>query len=107
MLKDKSRKSFPTGPVYDSGEDVGPSSQYPSGTVAMTVRFILSLHSFADRQRACTSSLAEIGALIKPEADEIEDEREDRDDVSETIDSGEDMEETEVANDERRWETYD
>jgi hypothetical protein len=73
----------------------------------MTVRFILSLHSFAYRQRACTSSLDDMCALIRPEADEIEEDRDDRDEESETIDSGEDMDETEFANDDRRWETYD
>jgi len=105
--RDKSRKSLPTGPVYDSGDDVGPLSQYPSGTVVMAVLFILSLQSFAYRQRAWTSNLDEIGALISDEAEEIEDERDDRDEVSETIDSGDDIDETELANEDRRWETYD
>jgi hypothetical protein len=49
----------------------------------------------------------EAGALIKPEADEIEEERDDRDEVSEIIDSGEDIDETELAKDDRRWQTYD
>jgi len=74
----------------------------------MVILFILSLHSFADRQRACTSNLGlEIGALISDEAEEMEDDLDDRDEVSETIDSGEDIEETELANEDRRWETYD
>jgi len=80
-------------------------SQYPSGTVAMTVLFIFSLHSFAYRQRAWTSNLDEIGALVKDEAEEIEEERDDRDDVSEIIDSGEDIDETELAKEDRRWHT--
>jgi len=46
-----------------------------------------------------------MGALVSPDADEMEDEREDLDE-SETIDSGDDMEETELASDERR-DTYD
>jgi len=96
---------LPTGPVYESGDDDGRLSQYPSGTVAIVGLLILSLHSFAYRQRAWTSNLDEIGALVNDDADEIEDERDDRDEVSETIDSGEDIEETELANDERRWHT--
>jgi hypothetical protein len=44
-----------------------------------------------------------IGALISPEAEEIDDERDDRDEVSEIIDSGEDIEETELAREDRRW----
>lgn len=69
----------------------------------MAVLFILSLQSFADRQRACTSNLdLEIGALISDEAEEIEDDLDDRDEVSEIIDSGDDIEETELANDDRR-----
>jgi hypothetical protein len=60
----------------------------------------LSLHSFAERHRACTSNLAD-GALTSDEADEIEEEREVRD-VSETIDSGEDAVETELASEDRR-----
>jgi len=51
--------------------------------------------------------LDERGALTSDEADEIEDEREDRDELSETIDSGEDIDETELANDDRRWRVYD
>jgi hypothetical protein len=73
----------------------------------MAVLFILSLQSFAYRQRAWTSNLDEIGALISDEAEEIEDERDDRDEVSEIIDSGDDIDETELANDDRRWEMYD
>lgn len=57
----------------------------------------LSLHSFADRQRATTSSLV-CGALVSDDVDEIEDER----DVSEIMDSGEDAVETELASDDRR-----
>lgn len=102
VSRDRSRKSLPTGPVYDSGDDVGPLSQKPSGTGAMMVRAIFSLHRFAYRQRAWTSSLDARGALIRPEAEEIEDERDDRDEVSETIDSGEDIDETELASDDRR-----
>lgn len=43
----------------------------------------------------------EDGALTKEEADEIEDERDVRE-VSETIDSGDEAVETELASDERR-----
>jgi hypothetical protein len=48
--------------------------------------------------------LEERGALIKDEADEIEEEREDLDEfeLSETIDSGEDIDETELAKEDRR-----
>ena len=67
----------------------------------------LSLHCFAYRQRACTSNLDETGALVNDEADEMEDGREDLDELSETMDSGDDMDETEVAKEDRRWETYD
>lgn len=67
----------------------------------MVVLFF-SLHSFAYRQRAWTSSLDEIGAHVNDDADEIEEERDDLDEVSETIDSGEDIEETELANEDRR-----
>lgn len=102
MSKDKSKKSLPTGPVYDSGDNVGPLSQYPSGTVAMMVLFCFSLHCFAYRHRAWTSSLDEIGAPVVDEADEIEDERDDRDELSEIIDSGDDIDETELAKDDRR-----
>ena len=102
VSRDRSRKSLPTGPAYDSGDDVGPLSQKPSGTVEMATLFCFSLHSFAYRQRAWTSNLDEIGALIRDEAEEIEDERDDRDEVSETIDSGDDIDETELANDDRR-----
>ncbi len=58
------------------------------------------LHSFAYRHRASTSSLDD-GAFTKDEADEMEEEREVRE-VSETIDSGEDAVETELASEERR-----
>ena len=44
----------------------------------------------------------EIGALIRDEADEIEEEREDLVELSETIDSGEDINETEFAREDRR-----
>lgn len=60
----------------------------------------LSPHSFAERQRAKTSSLV-YGALVSDDADEIEDERDVRDE-SEIIDSGEDAVETELASDDRR-----
>jgi hypothetical protein len=73
----------------------------------MMVLFILSLQSFAYRQRACTSNLDEIGALISDEAEEIEDDLDDREELSEIMDSGEDIEDTELANDDRRWEMYD
>jgi hypothetical protein len=46
--------------------------------------------------------LDENGALMTDEADEIEDEREDRLELSETIDSGDDMDDTEFASEERR-----
>jgi len=100
---------LPTGPVYDSGDDVGPLSQYPSGTVAMAVLIDFSLHNFAYRHRAWTSNDLEIGAFVNDDADEIEDERDDREELelSETIDSGDDIEDTEVASDDRRWEMYD
>jgi hypothetical protein len=48
-----------------------------------------------------------MGAQVNDEADEIEDEREDRDELSEIIDSGDDIDETELANDDRRCKTYD
>ena len=64
------------------------------------LRAYLSLHSFADRQRATTSSLV-CGALFSDDTDEIEDERDVRD-VSEIIDSGEEAVETELASDDRR-----
>lgn len=60
----------------------------------------LSLHSFAERQRASTSNLV-CGALVSDDADEIEEERDVRD-VSEIIDSGEDGVETEFAREDRR-----
>ena len=60
----------------------------------------LSPHCFAERHRAKTSNLV-YGALASDEADEIEDDRETRDE-SETIDSGEDAVDTELASDERR-----
>jgi len=107
VFRDKSRKSLPTGPVYDSGDEVGPLSQYPSGTVAMTVLFCFSLHSFAYRQRAWTSNLDDRGALISDEAEEIEDERDVRAELSEIMDSGDDIDDVELANDDRRQETYD
>ncbi|ROW16433.1 hypothetical protein VPNG_02847 [Cytospora leucostoma] len=59
----------------------------------------LSPHSFAERQRAKTSSLV-YGALVSDDADEIEDERDVRDE-SEIIDSGEDAVDTELASDDR------
>ena len=64
------------------------------------LRWYLSLHCFAERHRARTSSLV-YGALTSDEADEIEDDREARDE-SETIDSGEEAVETGLASDERR-----
>jgi len=51
--------------------------------------------------------LEETGALVNDEAEEIEEERDDLDDVSEIIDSGEDIDDTELANEDRRWHTYD
>jgi hypothetical protein len=62
-------------------------------------KLTLSLHSFADRYRAWTSNLDD-GAVTE-EAEEIEEERESLDE-SETIDSGEDAVETELASEERR-----
>jgi len=76
----------------------------------MAVLIDFSLHSFAYRHRAWTSNdLDEIGALDSDDADEIEDERDDLEEVelSEIIDSGDDIEDTDVASDDRRWETYD
>ncbi len=64
------------------------------------LRLSLSPHSFAYRHRACTSSLDD-GAVANDEAEEIDEEREVRE-VSETIDSGEDAVETELASEERR-----
>lgn len=69
----------------------------------MGLELYLSLHSFAYRHRACTSNLVD-GALANDEADEIEDERDVRDE-SEIIDSGEDAVEIELASEERRVET--
>lgn len=75
----------------------------PSGTVAMIVLlFVRSQHCLAYRQRACTSSLDDSGALISDEADDMDEEREDLVEVSETIDSGDDIEDTDVARDDRR-----
>jgi hypothetical protein len=68
----------------------------------MVIRRFLSEHCFAYRQRAWTSSLDENGALMTDEADEIEEEREDRLELSETIDSGDDMDDDEFASEERR-----
>jgi len=65
----------------------------------------LSPNSFAERQRAWTSNLDEIGALATDEAEEIEDERDDLEELSDTIDSGDDAEETELANEDRRCVT--
>ena len=76
-------------------------SSKSSGTEAIAgLKLYLSLHSFAERHRACTSNLV-YGALTKDEADEIEEEREVRD-RSEIMDSGEDAVETELASEERR-----
>lgn len=66
----------------------------------VSLKLVLSLQSFAERHRACTSNLA-VGALTSDEAEEIEEEREVRE-VSETIDSGEDAVEIELASDDRR-----
>jgi hypothetical protein len=75
------------------------SSAWSSGTEAMVGRTLsLSPPSFAKRNRAWSD--LEDGAGSE-EADEIEEERETRDE-SEIIDSGEDAAETEFASDERR-----
>jgi hypothetical protein len=42
------------------------------------------------------------GALIRDEAEDMEEEREDLVELSEIIDSGDDIDETEVAKDDRR-----
>lgn len=63
---------------------------------------ILSLQSFAARNRDVTLSLEELRvALASDETDEIEDERDVRD-VSEMRDSGEDVVEMELARDDLR-----
>jgi hypothetical protein len=86
--------------MWNSGDAVRQFSSWSSGTEATVgLRLSLSLHSFAYRHRACTSSLDD-GAQTE-EAEEMEDERESRDE-SETMDSGEDAVETELARDERR-----
>lgn len=46
------------------------------------------------------------GAPAIDDEDEIEEDRDDREEVSETIDSGDDDEETELAKDDRRCITY-
>jgi hypothetical protein len=88
-------------------------SSKSSGTDTTTVLIAyLSRRCFANRHRACTSSLLlqqllplllhEDGACARfDEADEMEDER-DRRDESDTMDSGEDAVEMELATDERR-----
>lgn len=58
----------------------------------------LSLHSFTDRNRDGTLVFECRVALASEEADEMEEERE----LSETIDSGEDVVEIELASDDRR-----
>ena len=67
----------------------------------MTVFEVPSEHCFAYLQRAWMSSLDETRTLPEDDADETE---EDRDllELSETIDSGDDIDETDVAKDERR-----
>jgi hypothetical protein len=60
----------------------------------------LSLHCFAYLHRACTSSLVD-GALASDEADEMEEERDVRDE-SDIIDSGEEAVEIVLASDDRR-----
>lgn len=64
------------------------------------LKLVLSLQSFAERHRACTSNLVD-GALTSDEAEEIEEERDVRE-VSETIDSGEDAVDRELASEDRR-----
>jgi hypothetical protein len=61
---------------------------------------VLSLHSFAPRNRDWVPNRGLVVALNSEEADEMEDERDDRD-TSEIIDSGEEAVE-ECARDERR-----
>jgi hypothetical protein len=61
----------------------------------------LSFHSLVTRRRGGTLNLEVATALARDEAEEIEDEREVRD-VSETIDSGDEAVETELASEERR-----
>ena len=73
-----------------------------SGTdVISDIVVILSLHSFAPRNRDIALNLQLRVALAKPEAEEIEEDLEDRDE-SETIDSGDEAVETELASEDRR-----
>jgi hypothetical protein len=69
MPREISRKSLPTGPVYDLARDIDILSQEPS-------------------------------------ADEIKGERDGHDELSKIIDSGDDIEEAELAKDDRLVDTY-
>jgi hypothetical protein len=93
---------FVTGPVYDSGEDEKPYSSLLSETVWIVVFMLdLSFIAFINRNRDwAVNGLLRV-ALARDEADETEDEREVWD-KSETIDSGEDMVEMELASEDRR-----
>lgn len=105
LSSDSPRNSLPTGPAYDSGEELGViSDDTSSATDVMVVLELRSLlQRFAYRQRTCTSKgYACGGALINDEADEIEEDRDDRDDTSEIIDSGDEADEIEFANEDRR-----
>jgi hypothetical protein len=64
-------------------------------------RLVLSPKSFPDRLRDSTTSLADGALAGSEEAEEIEDEREVRDE-SETIESGEEAVEIVLASEERR-----
>jgi hypothetical protein len=101
VSKDKS-PSFDTGPVYDSGEEEKPRSTKSSGTEGTVgLTHGLSFIVLTARNRDGAINLWLRIALARDETDEIEGEREERD-VSETIDSGEEAVETEVAREERR-----
>lgn len=57
---------------------------------------------FAHRRVACTANFGSESAQFDDATDDIEDDREDREVTSEIIDSGDDTEETERANEDRR-----
>lgn len=57
---------------------------------------------FAHRRVACTANLGGGSAQFDDATDDIEDDLEDREDTSEIIDSGDETEEIDLANEDRR-----
>jgi hypothetical protein len=92
-------KSLLTVLAKDCGDDVMHMSSYSSETM-VGIKLILSALGFPNRHRACASNLDD-GAFAKEEAEEIEDERDDRE-LSDTIDSGDDAVDIELASEDRR-----